>query len=290
MSVLLYYSVLIAILLGMAAVLMLRRRRFTRTIQKLPLGVALVVCTAWLAALVVYDRLPRSASLAFDGIRRPPGAIKAIVLIHGWTGQRATWSALTSQLLKDERFTEYSIVSLAYESRRLFENETTIQTVTQKLALTLVSNLREHEISIVGHSTGGIIGRMLVLDLAGRGGGVQVDRLVTIATPHGGTELARTAGYLGVTQVVLSQLRDDSVFLHELRARWRTHVMSGNVGPREVCIASRTDRVIPFPSATADCGEVAELSAWGHEEIHRPADRSDERYALIAGALLDRKP
>jgi pimeloyl-ACP methyl ester carboxylesterase len=288
MSVLVYFSVLLAILLGLAVVWMLRRRRFIPTIRQLPLGVVLIACTGWLAALFIYDRMSGSASIAFDEIRRPSGAVKAIVLIHGWTGERATWSSLMSQLVDDVRFAEYDIVSLGYTSQRLFERVATLEKVSQALVSLLASELPDHEIYILGHSTGGIIGRILVLDLATRGVGPRAQRLVTIAAPHAGTELARTAGYLGVTQVMLSQLSDNSLFLKELRARWRSHVMSAGSRLREVCIASRADQVVTFASATAECGDVALLSAWGHEEMHRPTDRSDERYRVITGALLDR--
>lgn len=285
MSVLLYFSILVAVLLSLAVVFILRKRRFVGTIRKLPLGVAFIACTGWLAALFIYDRMPRGALIAFEELRRPVGTAKAIVLIHGWTGEQPVWNALMSLLVADVRFAEYGIVSLSYDSRGLFERATTLEKAAQALASHLVRNLPDHQLYILAHSTGGIIGRMLVLDLASRKGGPQAERLVTIATPHAGTDLARTAGYLGVTQMMLSQLRDNSAFLNELRGRWRV----ANTGPftPEVCIASRADRVVSFASATAECRNVEQLSAWGHEEMNQPTDRTDERYRVIARALLN---
>ena len=68
---------------------------------------------------------------------------------------------------------------------------------------------RADTIDIVGHSLGGLIARYYVQRL---GGHPQVGKLVTIATPHGGTIAARLPSPLPVTR----QLRPGSELLAEL--------------------------------------------------------------------------
>lgn len=66
-------------------------------------------------------------------------------------------------------------------------------------------------VHLVGYSLGGLVARYYVQRL---GGHVHVDTLVTIATPHGGTQAARLLGPLPLA----GQLRPDSELLAELGA------------------------------------------------------------------------
>src|SRR5690606_26327619 len=63
--------------------------------------------------------------------------------------------------------------------------------VAARLAVTIERHVpAEMKVSLVGHSLGGLVARWYVEEL---GGAARVDRIVTIATPHGGTQAARFA-------------------------------------------------------------------------------------------------
>jgi triacylglycerol esterase/lipase EstA (alpha/beta hydrolase family) len=94
-------------------------------------------------------------------------------------------------------------------------------------------------VDVVGHSMGGVVARIALLDpITAR----RVSTLVTLGTPHGGTSMARFLR----TPLTLA-LRPDSPELERLRAQlpWR----SGDGVPRLVCFWSPDDLLLHPPSA-----------------------------------------
>jgi predicted esterase len=90
------------------------------------------------------------------------------------------------------------------------------------------------QVHVVGHSLGGIIARYYVQCL---GGDARVGALVTLGSPHAGSQLARVAPLL-----VGRQLRPDSDLMRELAAPARCST-------RFVAIHSDRDAVVPHRSA-----------------------------------------
>lgn len=116
---------------------------------------------------------------------------------------------------------------------------------------------RRVTLSLVGHSLGGLVARWYLQEL---GPAHAVDRLVTLATPHGGTRSARFApGSLGAA------LRPGSAILERLGPR---------VGPADsplshVALVAGADTMVtpPESAGAVEADEVVRIEHLGHNEL-----------------------
>lgn len=161
----------------------------------------------------------------------PESAARPVVLVHGWFHNRNAFALMARGLrrhgyLNVESFT-YGVVGRGVEE--------------------CAGELRAHvgrvldatgagEVSLVGHSLGGLVARAFVQEL---GGDEVVRTCVTIATPHGGTLAARAA--IGRAA---RQLRPGSSLLRRLDATARP------VRTRFVAYYSNLDAVV-LPARSA---------------------------------------
>lgn len=101
-------------------------------------------------------------------------------------------------------------------------------------------------VDVVGYSAGGVVARAWVAD---HGGDERARRVVTIGSPHHGTDAAQIAlDAAGTCPVGCRQLAPDSGFLRALNARDETPA-----GPVFVSVWSESDRVVtPADSARLD--------------------------------------
>lgn len=111
-------------------------------------------------------------------------------------------------------------------------------------------------ISLVGHSLGGLVARWFLQE---QGGHARVDRVVTVATPHGGTEaVRRIPGPLAATLV------PESPVIGQL-ARGRERVRHV---PHTAVVAGDDHLVRPTTSAASlDGARVHWLEGVGHNEV-----------------------
>jgi len=100
-------------------------------------------------------------------------------------------------------------------------------------------------VDVVGYSAGGVVARVW---LAGAGDGEPVRRVVTLGTPHQGTDLAALAGQLAPAQCPLAcrQLAPSSDLLTGLPA-----VPGGSTGTRWTTLWSTADEVSTPPATSS---------------------------------------
>lgn len=142
------------------------------------IGIARVVVEEWASALAVSALRP----MGFLGLpgRRGSGP-RPIVMVHGYAMNRANFVPLSRRLAARglgpiSGFEYWSLGSTARAARRLGRH------IDRVLAVTGAS-----QVDIIGHSMGGVVGRYFVqLD----GGSAKVRNLITIGSPHGGTDIA----------------------------------------------------------------------------------------------------
>jgi pimeloyl-ACP methyl ester carboxylesterase len=188
--------------------------------------VAMLAC-----ALVDPRRRPGPAPApAGTGPAAAAGSRTPVVLVHGYRGSRATWSALERRLQDDGFPTVHAGARDA--------GDVDVHVLAERLVATCRSVLAESgapRVHLVGHSLGGVVLRYAVhrLDLA-----QHVHTAVTIAAPHRGAPVAR----LGRVAVA-ADLRPGSPLCASLDlAARRDHV-------RWVALWSDRDVVVPPRSA-----------------------------------------
>ncbi len=141
-----------------------------------------------------------------------PGTVDAktpVLLVHGYLANKSNWY-LVERELRSAGFGE--IHAMNYSARGAD---------IDKLAKICV--LRAHEVMaatgvdrvhLVGHSLGGLVIRKAVQSF----GLHEAASVITVATPHGGVDLARLGRLLGGSNAIGVQLRPGSDFLREMWA------------------------------------------------------------------------
>jgi predicted alpha/beta hydrolase family esterase len=176
-----------------------------------------------------------------------------VLLVHGVIDNRSIFTVLRRSLrragIDQVHTTNYSLLT----------ND--VRTAAARLALAveeLCAVTGRPRIRLVGHSLGGLIARYYVQRL---GGDERVSTLVTLATPHLGTQLARL-----VPLRLTRQLRPGSELLTELAGP------AAGCRTRMVAVYSRHDEVvIPGQYARLDHpdlnAENIEINAVGHQSM-----------------------
>ncbi len=113
----------------------------------------------------------------------PNGRGTPVIFVHGY-GHNA--SAFLPMALYLRRRGFRRLGAFAYEHRPILE-------IAGALAEFLDAAVPGERVDLIGHSIGGLVARAYIQKL---GGHARVRRLVTIATPHGGSRLYRFAGPL----------------------------------------------------------------------------------------------
>ena len=128
------------------------------------------------------------------------------------------------------------------------------------------------KVHLIGHSLGGLVVREAVQR---RGLATSTGTAVTIATPHGGTWVARFG--LGPSA---RAMRPGSDFLNDLG---RTEL---SAGPRWVMLHGGSDRVVPARSAIPDSDEPRVITVRPVDAGHRSITRHTTVVRSIVKELL----
>ena len=164
-----------------------------------------------------------------------------VILVPGYGGDTSDLDPLVAALRREGH---QAIVfqpsgdeqgDLRVQARRL-------ATLTEKT----LSRTGDPSVDLIGYSAGGIVARLFVRD---EGGAAEVRRVLTLGSPHHGTDVAETAkDAAGSCPTACEQLVPDSSLLDRLNARDETPA-----GPRWITLRSSSDQVVtPTDSAELD--------------------------------------
>lgn len=145
-----------------------------------------------------------AAHSALAAPTQPPAAPQRVVLVHGFMETGTSFNVLRKRL--EKRGVECFIPRLQPgDGRGGLEN------IAARLKLDIDARFGTREpISIVAFSMGGLVSRYYLQNL---GGAARCENLITIASPHNGTEVARLYPSRGA-----EQMRPNSQFLADLHA------------------------------------------------------------------------
>jgi len=219
------------------------------------------------ASLVVREgrALALQGRLIFQGLRRRPrrlGACERVaVFVHGFMAAGPVFDPMRAHV---ERAAELPTVDFTYGPLATFES--IVERFAEHVERTVP---RGATISLVGHSLGGIVARWWLQE---QGGAERADRIVTLATPHAGTESARR--WPGS---IAAALRPGSPIITRL-SRGRA-----SVAVPHVAIVAGADRLCmpPESAAAVDDAEVHWLHDLGHNAMLYDARVHD----LVARAM-----
>ncbi len=161
----------------------------------------------------------------------PQPSTTPVLLVHGYMANKSNWYFVERAL---RRVGFDGIHAMNYRARHAEVDQ-----------LARVCVLRAHEvmaatgadrIHLLGHSLGGLIIRRAVQ----RFGLDEAASVVTIASPHGGVDLARFGALTGSRNAIASELRPGSAFLRQMWAE--THPMPDT---RFVAYYSNLDLLVP---------------------------------------------
>jgi triacylglycerol lipase len=188
-----------------------------------------------------------------------------VLVVPGYGGTASDLDPLVEQLRRDGRTvvafepTQGGTGDLAVQARRLAD-----------LATRTMDRADADSVDVVGYSAGGVIARLYVRD---EGGASVVRRVLTLGSPHHGTDVAAFAEQAaGTCPPACVQLATGSALIQRLNAGDETPA-----GPRWITVRTDQDRTVtPTDSAELDGAlniEVQELctdAATTHGEL--PAD------------------
>lgn len=210
------------------------RRRFVLGVGGLAVLLGIVV-----VLLAVPHRSPAVAPVAQDA--QPP-----VLLVPGYGGSTSGLAVLAGRLRDTGRVVR--IVDLGGDSR----GDLHVQAdVLDRAVRAVLDDTGASSVDLLGYSAGGVTVRVWMVD---HQGGDVARRVVTVGSPHHGTDIAGLAADLApdACPVACQQLAPDSPLLRELNAHDETPA-----GPTWVSIWTEQDRTVVPPASGALEGSLA---------------------------------
>jgi triacylglycerol esterase/lipase EstA (alpha/beta hydrolase family) len=163
-----------------------------------------------------------------------------VLLVPGYGGSVTSLESLAASLRTTGR--DVTIVDLPDHALGDLTDQATSLAAAARVAL---DRTRAGSVDVVGYSAGGVVARLWVTE---DGGATSVRRLVTLGSPHHGTDLAELGALLqGTCPVACQQLSPSSPLLARLEAEPLP------AGPEYLSLwTARDDVVVPPSSAVID--------------------------------------
>lgn len=114
-----------------------------------------------------------------------------LVLLHGLNADEGTWSAFQMNLIKRNLYKSFQIVNDGYKQTNCAhfsvnrKNNVVKTRIERALYIANENGFIASKVDLVGHSMGGILFRYYIAD----NGAEKVNKLITVNTPHSGSEL-----------------------------------------------------------------------------------------------------
>lgn len=182
-----------------------------------------------------------------------------VVFVHGFMAHGQVFEPLREHVEEQTGRTTSEVSYLPLEQ---------FDAVADRVALALLKAARHGPVAAVGHSLGGLLLRWAIQEL---GAAPHVDRLITLASPHAGTDAAK----VGVIPLAKAIAPGSPVIAQLDKSRERAEHI-----PTLALVAGRDRMIRPPASAALPGAEVHWLDVGHNEMLFHP-----EVFAKVSGAL-----
>ncbi len=234
-------------------------------------------------------------------------ADRAIMFVHGFTSSATEcWGQLLHLLHKDPDIRDsFGLECFEYSTPltnfSLTQRVPALDEVAGRLGRELKSARfdKYREITLVGHSQGGLVIQYYLVNMLGDGLGEELKRirqLILFATPNLGSDilspLRKLMGYFPFVNRQEKSLRVLDPEIAKLRLKILKQVVAASYQgthcmPIPVkCFAGTQDRIVPYASAAGHFVNVQEIRG-NHNNIKSPDDHDDERYRWFKELLYN---
>jgi pimeloyl-ACP methyl ester carboxylesterase len=236
--------------------------------------------------------LPRSTPKSIPVFRDASGPkhshpAPALMFVHGLAASpENTWSEMAALCQSDADFNGHALDFFSFSSKKIAWPWSPKMARIQDLANALKTEVESrhgsrNDLTIIGHSLGGIIARRYLVDELKAGRSTPVKKLLLYATPNSGALLANLGQYLSFGHYHLKQLCKNSDILDSLDDDWRIFQVREKVDTQYVIGAM--DKVVSPQSArgSAAYDDIRTIAKGDHGSIVKPENASDIRYTVL---------
>ena len=218
---------------------------------------------------------------------------RLVLFVHGLGGKPAsTWGAFGSLLNGDQDLADVKVGYFSYPTSLfswplISKKYPRVQTLAQALATQIEHSYSAyHDITLVCHSLGGLIGKQYLIDCLDAKQDLRVKRLLLYAVPNNGATLAGVAGCISWRHAQLRQLCRQSDLVVDLSRAWKRTQAEQHVDVRYVVGA--LDAVVDEHSTRETWANphVDVLVDRGHRDAVKPRDIQDTAYLILKNRML----
>lgn len=214
-----------------------------------------------------------------------------LLFMHGLGGAReATWGNFPSLLTSDKEIADRYAVDYYTFPTQLFRlpfspRAPKIQVLADGLRAQ-IKYAGYERVSLLCHSLGGLIAKQYLIEELEANRDLRVDRVVFIAVPNNGSDLAAAGSLLSWRQHQLRQLQKDADIIEFSNKAWRRLEVRNRV--RLKYIVGSQDRVVDRLSAEEYWGnpDVETVLGCGHIDIVKPNGADDMVVKIVKHFLL----
>ncbi len=219
---------------------------------------------------------------------------RLVLLVHGLGGSgEGTWARFPELIRNDSElgpsfdvcFYEYPT---ALSRLPLGEKMPKIQDLARGLATEIRNRYAEYsEVALICHSLGGLVARQYVLETIKSQKPFPVSRLMLIASPNAGSQLAAIGKLFSWNHAQLEQLQTHSEFLESFNDDWRELDIEERIVVRYV--VAGLDKVVTRESARnhAKGSEIEFVIDKGHIDVVKPDDANALSFLIVKRFLLE---
>jgi pimeloyl-ACP methyl ester carboxylesterase len=227
--------------------------------------------------------VPRDNVRLKPRIAAQPG--RTIVFVHGLGSSGIkTWTKLLSLCQQDPAFNTYTLAAYEYPTDKvrgpLGRPSIGLLDLAQGLRTELQTRYPEDEITLIGHSLGGLVVRQFLVDSA-QVSPIPRIRAYLYAVPNLGSNIADAATALSLNNRQVELLRTGDDNLRRLNADWH-RLQLGTVYDVRHAVAGLDQVVLPISARPTDIQQDYDfLNGFNHTNVVQPSHTNDIRYAVL---------